>query len=92
VSAGATQSTGNALGAGQNGRNAIYAGNGAEGNGGGGGGYWGGLSKQTTGDASDAAGGGGSSFVNTTLFTSGVGGTQGANAADGKASITWMSW
>jgi uncharacterized repeat protein (TIGR02543 family) len=97
-SEGATQTTGYALGIGQNGRTATTGGGaGSEGNGGAGGGYWGGKSKTSLGQNTDAAGGGGSSYVNTTLFTTGVGGTQGnynasGRAGDGQAKITWVSW
>jgi hypothetical protein len=94
--AGATQSDGYAPGIGQNGRNASYASNAAEGTGGGGGGYYGGYAKQAVAQFSNAGGGGGSSYVDTSRFTA-SGGANGSDATygrsgNGQAKITWVGW
>ena len=65
-SKGGTQTTGYALGTGQNGRDAPNDNSGTtgrEGGGGGGGGYYGGYSSQAIGAYTNAGGGGGSSYI-----------------------------
>ena len=65
-SKGGTQTSGFALGTGQNGRhapNGNSGGTGREGGGGGGGGYYGGYTSQAIGTYSNTGGGGGSSYI-----------------------------
>lgn len=80
--AGATQTSGYALGMGQTGGSGSNAGNGAEGNGGGGGGYYGGQAYTGTGKNSNAGAGGGSSFIS---------GHNGCNAINSGGSHTGQS-
>ena len=97
----ATQSTGNAFGLGQTGRNGTNNDGGFEGGGGGGGGLYGGYAPQNVGPKTNHTGGGGSGYVNPQLvngktiagnqsFLSPSGVSETGHAGNGAAQITWL--
>ena len=97
----ATQSSGNAFGQGQTGRNGTANDGGGEGGGGGGGGLYGGYAPQELGPKTNHTGGGGSGYVNAKLangktiagnqtFLSPSGVSETGHAGDGAALITWL--
>ena len=97
----ATQSTGNAFGQGQAGRNGTANSGGFEGGGGGGGGLYGGYAPQNLGPYTNHTGGGGSGYVNPQLvngetiagnksFLSPSGVSETGHAGNGAALITWL--
>lgn len=98
----ATQSTGNAFGLGQTGRDGTENDGGFEGGGGGGGGLYGGYAPQNLGPKTNHTGGGGSGYVNAKLlvncetiagnksFLSPSGVSETGHAGDGAALITWL--
>lgn len=97
----ATQSTGNAFGLGQTGRNGTNNDGGFEGGGGGGGGLYGGYAPQNLGPKTNHTGGGGSGYVNLQLvngetiagnksFLSPSGVSETGHAGNGAALITWL--
>ena len=97
----ATQSTGNAFGLGQTGRNGTNNDGGFEGGGGGGGGLYGGYAPQNLGPKSNHTGGGGSGYVNLQLvngetiagnksFLSPSGVSETGHAGNGAAQIKWL--
>ena len=97
----ATQSSGNAFGLGQTGRDGTANNGGYEGGGGGGGGLYGGYAPQALGPYTNHTGGGGSGYVNAKLvnsktiagnetFLSPSGVSETGHAGNGAALITWL--
>ena len=83
----ATQSSGYSFGQGQDAPTKSYRGNfAAEGNGGGGGGYYGGRASSSN---SDCSGGGGSGYVSSSLSNTSM--SNGVQAGNGKAIVTYIS-